>query len=62
MTRHPTLVKKGKWIINWFTNMTPVKIEIDGVMYNSVENYYQSQKILNPILRKEIANLPPCDN
>ena len=35
---------KGKWVKNWFSNMTLTPIEIDGVMWPSVENYYQAYK------------------
>lgn len=36
----------GKWIKNWFSNMVPCEIEIDGLKYNSVENYFQAMKVM----------------
>ena len=53
---------RGNWIYNWFSNTKLVKLTIDGEVYHSVENYYQSQKILSPILRKEIATVPPYES
>lgn len=50
---------KGKWIKNWFSNMTPVKIEIDEIVFNSVENYYQAMKSNSKEIQKEIAIMSP---
>lgn len=37
---------RGKWVDNWFSNMALSDLEIDGRIYPSVENYYQSQKTI----------------
>ena len=50
---------KNGWVYNWFSNMIEVNIEIDGVLYRSVENYYQSQKVLNEDDKKIIMLLRP---
>ncbi len=47
------------WVNNWFSNMTKVDIEIDGKIYKSTENYYQSQKLENWKDRLYIADLDP---
>jgi len=47
------------WVNNWFSNMLLVEIEIDGKIYKSTENYYQSQKLLNMKDRLYIADLDP---
>lgn len=49
----------GKWIKNWFSNMEPCLIKIDGESYKSVENYYQSMKSLDPEMRKQISDATP---
>jgi ribA/ribD-fused uncharacterized protein len=60
-TEHrPTEFKyKGKWIDNWFSNMTPVSITIFGITYKSVENYYQAMKTLDVEKRQLIADMYP---
>ena len=50
---------KGNWIYNWFSNMITVDIEIDGILYKSVENYYQSEKFNDPSIKKKIIE---CDS
>lgn len=49
----------GKWIKNWFSNMAYSGIEIDGIIYGSVENYYQLQKCTNPEIWEKFARLAP---
>lgn len=34
----------GKWIRNWFSNFVTSPIEVEGYMWPSVENFYQSRK------------------
>lgn len=36
--------ENNKWVRNWFSNMAPIPIEIDGITWPSVENYYQAMK------------------
>lgn len=50
---------KDKWVHNWFSNLEPFSIEIDGIIYPSVENYYQSQKTLDLDKRKQFENCNP---
>jgi len=47
------------WVNNWFSNMLLSEIEIDGEIYKSVENYYQSQKMTTEKDRSYIAGLSP---
>jgi ribA/ribD-fused uncharacterized protein len=47
------------YVHNWFSNMTPCLIEIDGIQYNSVENYYQAMKSNNLDDWKRIVVLAP---
>lgn len=35
---------RGRWVDNWFSNMVISPITINGVVWASVENYYQSRK------------------
>jgi len=53
---------KNGWVDNWFSNMIETDIEIDGEIYKSVENYYQSQKMTNDKDRKYIASLSPHES
>ena len=53
------LTYKGRWVHNWFSNMILVDILIDGEIYKSVENYYQSQKMTNEKDRLYIMSLTP---
>lgn len=50
---------EGRWIRNWFSNMIESPIEIDGIRWRSVENYYQAMKTTNMAERKEMAQVPP---
>jgi len=58
-----SLVYKGKWVYNWFSNMEPLDtpFTFKGVTYNTVENFYQAMKLpYNRLdLRAEIAAMPP---
>jgi len=47
------------WVNNWFSNMIPCEIEIDGEKYKSTENYYQSQKMMREEDRLYIMSLDP---
>jgi len=47
------------WISNWFSNMIEVDIVIDGKIYKSTENYYQSEKMTNENDKEYIASLSP---
>ena len=47
------------WIRNWFSNMVISPMIIDGIVYNSVENYFQSHKSLDRDERIRIASLLP---
>lgn len=49
----------GKWISNWFSNMIECLIIVDGIQYNSVENYYQAMKTLDVQQQLLIAKLSP---
>lgn len=50
---------RGGWVHNWFSNMAPSNITIDGVTYRSVENYYQAMKTLNESEQAAIAVASP---
>jgi len=49
----------GRWIHNWFSNMLSSPITIDGIRYNSVENYYQAMKSLDPDDWERVAIMSP---
>lgn len=49
----------GRWIKNWFSNMEPSFIKVDGKSYKSVENYYQSMKTLDPEMLEAIEDATP---
>ena len=57
----PTFIydSKGKWIRNWFSNMVAEPVEIDGIMWPSVENYYQAMKTEDKILQAQFVLLSP---
>ncbi len=38
---------KGQWVRNWFSNMVSEVVTIDGIEWNSVENYYQAMKSID---------------
>lgn len=46
-------------IKNWFSNFVISPIESEGIIYNSVENYFQAHKTLDIRIRKYIASLTP---
>lgn len=50
---------RGKWIDNWFSNMVPSEVTIDGITYKSVENYYQSMKSTDASERQFIIESSP---
>lgn len=56
------LRQNGRWVDNWFSNMVPCKIIVDGEEYNSVENYYQAMKTLDKDLQCKIAKLSPAES
>ncbi len=39
-----------------FSNFWPSAIELDGLVWPSVEHYYQAQKFLNPAFQEKIRN------
>ena len=47
------------WVQNWFSNMIDVDIIINGKIYKSTENYYQSEKMKNNKDKEYIASLSP---
>jgi len=53
------LTYKNRWVFNWFSNMIPCDIEIDGKLYKSTENYYQAMKTTNEEDHNIIASLSP---
>ena len=53
------IIYEGKWVKNWFSNMMMCFITIDGITYNSVENYYQAMKSFDDNERKKIAVMSP---
>lgn len=55
-------VYRGKYIDNWFSNMSPTPILIDGKEWPSVENYYQAMKTLNLNEREKIRKASPSES
>ena len=53
------IIYKGKWVYNWFSNMEPSEITIDGTTYPSVENYYQAMKSLDVEIHKLFSAITP---
>jgi ribA/ribD-fused uncharacterized protein len=51
----------GKWIKNWFSNMLPFDepLTYEGIVYRTVENFFQAMKTNNRTLRTHIASLDP---
>lgn len=41
----------------WLSNFAPVKVELDGVVYPSVENAYQAGKTLDEAMRKQFVGI-----
>jgi ribA/ribD-fused uncharacterized protein len=54
-------IYRGKWVDNWFSNMVPYPIEMHGVVYNSVENYYQAMKSMDPADWERVAAMTPSN-
>jgi len=52
----------GKWVYNWFSNMIPSELNIDDVIYNSVENYYQAMKTNDLFQQQIIATATPSQS
>lgn len=50
---------KGKWVYNWFSNFEPIKVVVDGIVWPSLENYYQAQKTLNGKEREQFIYCSP---
>ncbi len=57
--RPSSFEKRGNWIHNWFSNMLPAEIWIDGKKYPSTENYYQSMKTLDPVQQDAVIAATP---
>ena len=57
------LIYKGNWIYNWFSNFELTPIECNGMLFPSVENYYQFSKIDNPTLieTKQFTSITPSN-
>jgi ribA/ribD-fused uncharacterized protein len=56
------IFNKAGWIVNWFSNMTECNLEFPeypGIVFRSVENYYQAMKTDNIDQIKVIAQLEP---
>ena len=53
------IIYKNKWVYNWFSNMIPCDIVVDGKKYGSTENYYQAMKTTNVTDHDYIAKLDP---
>jgi len=49
----------GAWVRNWFSNFAPSPLHIDGIVYNSVENYYQAHKSVDEADWIRIATKTP---
>ena len=58
--RHKEFKYRGRWVDNWFSNLIPTELTIDGQKYNSVENFYQASKAVNPFTHMEIAESTPA--
>lgn len=52
---------RGRWIFNWFSNFEPCNITIDGIVWPSVENYYQAMKSNDPVIRQDIRRATPAE-
>jgi ribA/ribD-fused uncharacterized protein len=50
---------RGKYA--FLSNMSSSKFIVDGIKYNSVENFFQAQKTLDPEERKRIAGMSPVE-
>lgn len=50
----------GGWIRNWFSNFQLSPIEIDGVRWPSVENYYQAMKTTDSFIQFQISQMTPA--
>lgn len=50
---------RGRWVDNWFSNMIASPIEIGGITYRSVENYFQSQKTEDKEIHLAMSQIDP---
>lgn len=55
----PFKIRNG-WIYNWFSNFEPCNLTIDGIVWPSVENYYQAMKSTNPDESRRFAYMSPA--
>jgi ribA/ribD-fused uncharacterized protein len=55
----PAIPPRGVWYKNSFSNMIRVPLTKEGIIYQSVENYYQAHKTDNLEERKYIASVNP---
>lgn len=49
----------GPWVRNWFSNFVTCNIVIDGLIWPSVENYYQAMKTTDPQKQSSIRCMTP---
>ena len=55
-------IESFKGEFHWLSNMTPIKpFIVDGISYNTVENYYQAQKTDAVGRRLQISKMDPYD-
>lgn len=47
---------EGGWVRNWFSNMIPCKILVEGYEFDSTEHYYQAMKAGNTLEFQLIRN------
>ena len=52
---------EGKWIRNWFSNFTLVPIELNNIVWPSVENYYQAVKTLDRNEQQKFITCTPAE-
>lgn len=55
------LPMRGRWVSNWFSNMTllPTPIRLGDIEFNSVEQLYKAGSIRNLALRRDLARMTP---
>jgi ribA/ribD-fused uncharacterized protein len=56
-----TKLSESKWIQNWFSNMLPfdTPLEHEGIIYKTVENFYQAMKLSDKKCQIDISQMPP---
>lgn len=54
----------SKWVRNWFSNMLLFDEPLihEGIVYNSVENFYQAMKVSDRTLREAISSKSPHES